>query len=71
MLKAFGRSTSGILALLAPPVAPNLAIPTTIVKGQQPLALHQHHCLPSKKGEVLLLGQVEPTMVGIVNAQKF
>ena len=25
-------------------------------------------CPPSKKGEVLLLGQAEPTMVGIVNA---
>ena len=27
-----------------------------------------HPCPPSKKGEVLLLGQAEPTMVGIVNA---
>ena len=27
-------------------------------------------CLPSKKGEVLLLGQAEPTMVGIVIAQQ-
>ena len=29
-----------------------------------------HPCPPSKKGEVLLLGQAEPTMVGIVIAQK-
>ena len=29
------------------------------------LALHYHTCLPSKKGEVLLLGQAEPTVVGI------
>ena len=36
---------SGILALLAPPVAPSLSIPTTIAKGQQPLA--QHHVLAS------------------------
>ncbi|CBL35300.1 hypothetical protein ES1_24950 [[Eubacterium] siraeum V10Sc8a] len=27
-----------------------------------------HPCPPSKKGEVLLLGQAEPTMVGIVIA---
>ena len=30
---------------LAPPVAPNTSIPTTIEKGQQPLALH--HILAS------------------------
>ena len=30
-----------------------------------------HPCPPSKKGEVLLLGQAEPTMVGIVIAKKF
>ena len=29
------------------------------------LAPHPYPCLPSKKGEVLLLGQAEPTMVGI------
>ena len=29
-------------------------------------SLSTHSCPPSKKGEVLLLGQAEPTMVGIV-----
>ena len=41
---------SGILALLAPPVATNTSIPTTVAKSQPPLA--QHHVLasPRKRG---------------------
>ena len=91
---------------LAPPVAHNTAITTTVAKSQPPLAPHHvlaslvkgevlspekirattggiaphpHQssqnrtipcpapcpCLPSKKGEVLLLSQAEPTVVGI------
>ena len=57
------------LALLAPPVAPSLSIPTTIVKGQNTLA--SHNALASLvKGELLLLGLTNPTMVWIVIAQK-
>ena len=38
-LQSLWAFISGVLALLAPPVAQNLSIPTTIVKGQQ------SHCL--------------------------
>ena len=38
-LQSLWAFISGVLALLAPPVASNLSIPTTIVKGQQ------SHCL--------------------------
>ena len=34
---------------LAPPVAPNLSIPATIAKGQQPLSPHHHTCLPCQR----------------------
>ena len=55
--------------MLAPPVAPSLSIPTTIVKGQNTLA--SHNALASLvKGELLLLGLTNPTMVWIVIAQK-
>jgi len=50
--------------LLAPPVAPNTPIPTTIEKGQQPLALH--HILASLvKGEVLSPEKIRATTGGI------
>ena len=48
-----------------PPVAPNSATFTTIAKGQYTLVPHLT-CLA--KCELLLLGQAEPTMVGIVVA---
>ena len=55
--------------MLTPPVAPNFSIPTTIVKGQNTLA--PHNALASLvKGELLLLGLTNPTMVWIVIAQK-
>ena len=38
-----------ILALLAPPVAPTLSIPTTIEKEQHALASHHHTCLPCQR----------------------
>ena len=41
-LQSLWAFISGILALLAPPVAPNLFIPAIIAKGQQPLAPHHH-----------------------------
>ena len=37
------------LALLAPPVAPTLSIPTTIEKEQHALASHHHTCLPCQR----------------------
>ena len=46
---------SGFLAFLAPPVAPNTAIPTTIAKGQHPFSPHNlpkpHY--PPKKHYIL------------------
>ena len=50
-------------------VAPNIALLTTIVKGQNTLA--PHNAIASLvKGELLLLGLTNPTMVWIVIAQK-
>ena len=76
-LQSLWAFISGILALLAPPVAPNAVTLTIIAKVQPSLAPHynpcllmnalpvSHPCPPSKKCEVLLLGQAEPTMMGI------
>ena len=87
-LQSLWAFISGILALLAPPVAPNAVTLTIIAKVQPSLAPHYHPCLlmnallvshpcktlgvqlrasmpASKKCEVLLLGQAEPTMMGI------
>ena len=59
-----------VLALLAPPVAPNTSIPTTIAKGQQPLA--QHHVLASLvKGEVLSPEKIRATTGVIVTPPTF
>ena len=44
-LQSLWAFISGILALLAPPVAPNTVTLTIIAKGQQPLSPHQHSCL--------------------------
>ena len=54
---------------LAPPVAPNLSIPTTLAKP--PPSRRSALNLPAlEKVELLLLGLTEPTMVLIVIAQK-
>ena len=58
--KFFCRQDGGIA--LHPPTSPS---PQPSQKHINRLASHHHPCLPSKKGEVLLLGQAEPTMVGI------
>ncbi len=58
--KLFCRQDGGIA--LHPPTSPS---PQPSQKHINRLASHHHPCLPSKKGEVLLLGQAEPTMVGI------
>ena len=88
-LQSLWAFISGILALLAPPVAPNAVTLTIIAKVQLSLEKHHRPCLlmnallvshpcetlgvqlrasmPAleKRGEVLLLGQAEPTMMGI------
>ena len=52
---------------LAPPVAPNLSIPTTIVKGQNTLAPHN---TPASlvKGEVLSPTKIRATTGGIATS---
>ena len=55
---------------LAPPVAPNTAIPTTIAKGQQP-SPHTTTLASLVKGEVLSPEKIRATTGGIVTPPTF
>ena len=56
-LQSLWAFISGILALLAPPVAPNLSIPTTFSKTHQPLRPAPCPCLPCQRGGGLTASQ--------------